>query len=257
MWSDKIIFDDAFSLTVAFFVAALVGLSKGGLGGTMAIIGVAVMSLIIPPIQAAAILLPILLIMDVIACWIWRGRWDTGMVMMLLPAGVLGVAFGWTTAAWVSDAVVRLIIGGMAMGYLLYYLYGLRGPPRAARKQDIKRGSFWSFFAGYGSFVAHSGGPAYQVYAMPLRASPAVFTATSTLFFAIINVAKTVPYAALGQFDTGNLITSLMLMPVAGLATFAGAAVVKRLRAEVFYPLMHVMLLLVTLKLIWDGVQGL
>ena len=251
------VFTDPQSIAVAILVAILVGLSKGGLGGAMAILGVAILSLIIPPVQAAGILLPILVVMDFIGCWVWRKHWDAAMVRALLPAGLVGVLVGWALATAISDAVIRLIIGIIACVYLIAYLRSLIGTQPPPRAPDYWRGSFWSFVAGYGSFVAHAGGPAYQVYAMPLRASPPVFTATSTLYFTLINIAKMPPYAALGQFRAENLLTSAALMPVAAAATLAGAWLVHRIPARVFYPLMHAMLAIVAAKLLWDGWQGL
>ncbi len=257
MLPNGFLFTTPLDIFVAFFVAVLVGLSKGGLGGTMAILGVAVLSLIIPPVQAAGILLPLLLVMDFIGLAAWWGRWDLRMVGVMLPGAIVGVAVGWLTAALVSDAVVRLVIAGIALGYLVSYVVARRRATITPRPQHTGRATFWAFLAGYGSFVAHSGGPAYQVYAMPLRAAPAIFTGTSTLFFTLVNIAKLVPYTALGQFDTTNLVTSATLMPVAAVSTLAGAAIVRRMRAEVFYPLMHALLLILALKLLWDGLHGL
>ena len=116
------VFTDPLSITVAICVAVLVGLSKGGLGGAMAIMGVALLSLVTSPLQATGILLPILLVMDGIAMWAWWRRWDLSMVLMMLPGGIIGVAVGWFTAAMVSDAVVRLMIGGIAAVYLVLYV---------------------------------------------------------------------------------------------------------------------------------------
>ncbi len=84
-------------------------------------------------------------------------------------------------------------------------------------------GSFWGLVAGFTSFVAHVGGPPFQVYALPLRMDPKVFTGTATIFFAITNAIKLVPYFLLGQFDTTSLAASAVLMPAAPLATLAGA----------------------------------
>ncbi len=253
---DTLAFSTPPHIALAIVTAICVGLSKGGLGGTLAILGVAMLAFIMPPVQAAAIMLPILLVMDFVACWIWRGTWDRAMVRMMLPAAIAGVAFGWATAAYVSDDLVRLIIGGIALGYLAFYLHGLRGTPPPPRAANPMKASFWGFWAGYGSFVAHAGGPAYQVYAMPLRAAPVVFTGTSTLFFTIVNIVKTLPYAALGQFDATNLASSLVLMPFAAVSTFAGAFIVKRLPMGVFYGVLHVMLALIAAKLLWDGFTG-
>ena len=65
---------------------------------------------------------------------------------------------------------------------------------------------------------------------------PRCFTGTSVIFFAITNAMKLVPYFALGQFDATNLTASAVLMPVAPLATLAGAWLVRRMRPEIFYP---------------------
>jgi hypothetical protein len=108
--------------------------------------------------------------------------------------------------------------------------------------------------SGFTSFVAHAGGPPYQVYAMPLRHAPALYAGTAVVFFAIINAAKLIPYFALGQFDATNLTASAVLMPVAALATLVGAWVVRRMKPEFFYNFMYTLVFLVAAKLIYDGV---
>ena len=107
--------------------------------------------------------------------------------------------------------------------------------------------------AGFTSFVAHVGGPPFQAYALPLRLDPRVYTGTSAIFFAITNAVKLVPYFALGQFDAANLTASVALMPIAPLATLAGAWLVRRMRPEVFYPFTYATVGIVALKLLWDG----
>ena len=67
------------------------------------------------------------------------------------------------------------------------------------------------------------------------------------------NAVKLVPYFALGQFDAVNLATSAVLLPLAPLATLASAFVVKRMRPAVFYPLTYATVLIVAIKLVWDG----
>jgi uncharacterized membrane protein YfcA len=118
------------------------------------------------------------------------------------------------------------------------------------------RGGVWGAAAGFTSFVAHAGGPPFQVYVLPLRLDPRIYTGTSVIFFAVVNVIKVAPYAALGQFSASVLASALVMLPLAVAATLAGAALVRRMRAEVFYPFMYTMVALVGLKLIWDGVQG-
>lgn len=244
---------DPYTFAAALLAVALVGLSKGGLGGAFGILGVPIMSVFMPPLQAAALLLPIYLFMDAVSLWSWRGHWDRGLIRLMLPAAFVGIGLGWATASVVSDDAVRLIVGIIGVSFVLrgLALRKSRGQQAAVQRPHLAR--FWSVVAGFTSFVAHAGGPPFQVYTMPLRLDPKVFTGTSVLFFAALNAAKVIPYFALGQFDIGNLKLSLATVPVAIVSTLLGAFVVRRMRAEVFYPFMYAMVLLVSLKLIVDG----
>ena len=68
---------------------------------------------------------------------------------------------------------------------------------------------------------------------------------------------KLIPYFALGQFDATNLAMSAVLMPFAPLAILTGAWIVRRVKPHLFYPFMYTMILIVSLKLIWDGLAEL
>lgn len=244
-----------------FYAAAvpavlLVGLSKGGFGGAMALIGVPLMALVVSPVQAAAIMLPILIAMDLVSLWAWRGSRDTRTLVVMLPGAMLGIGIGWLTAAVVTADMVRLIVGLVALLFFLRWLARQIAGGERIHSHSAVAGTFWGTVAGFTSFVAHAGGPPYQVYALPLKQDPRVYTGTSVVFFAIVNAVKLVPYFALGQFDAVNLSASLVLLPFAPLATLAGVWLVRRMRPEVFYPFMYAMILIVALKLIWDGATG-
>lgn len=243
-----------------FYAAAipaviLVGLSKGGLGGAVGFVGVPLMALAMPPVQAAAILLPILILTDLVSLWSWRGVYDTRILKTMMPGAMVGIGIGWLNAAVVTEAMIRFIVGAVAIVFVGRWIFQQlrnRGVIEKAKPNWIAA-SFWSTIAGFTSFVAHVGGPPYQVYTLPLGLDPKVFTGTSVLFFAITNAVKLVPYFALGQFDTENLAASAILMPFAPLATLAGAFLVKRMRPEVFYPFSYITVALVAVKLVWDG----
>ena len=155
--------------------------------------------------------------------------------------------------------MIRLIVGAVAIVFVgaLALPAGPR-PRRGARRSRATASppSFWGTVAGFTSFVAHVGGPPYQVYTLPLGLDPKVFTGTSVIFFAITNAVKLVPYFALGQFDATNLEASAVLMPIAPLATLAGAFVVRRMRPQIFYPFSYITVGLVAVKLVWDSAAG-
>lgn len=249
---------DPYFYAAAIPAVIMVGLSKGGFGGAMALLGVPLMALTISPVQAAAILLPILVVMDIISLWTWRSHKDTRTLVIMVPGALAGIAIGWITAAWVTVPMIRLIVGAVALWFVWRFVArsiaaARTGNQQVARGHRPARGALWGALAGFTSFVSHAGGPPYQIYTLPLRQDPRIYTGTSVRFFAIINAIKLVPYFALGQFDTTNLSTSLVLAPLAPVATLAGAFIVRRMKPDIFYPFMYVMIFLAALKLIWDG----
>jgi len=246
-----------------FYAAAvpavlLVGLSKGGFGGGIGFVGVPLMALVMPPVQAAAILLPILCLMDIAAVSTWWGVYDRRTLVDMLPGAVLGIGAGWLTATLVTQDTVRLIVGAVALIFVLRWLYSQwrHGAGHMAAPNRVAA-AFWGAVSGFTSFVAHVGGPPYQIYALPIRLDPKVLSGTTAIFFAITNALKLVPYFALGQFDAANLTASAVLMPLAPLATIAGAWLVRRMRPEIFYPFTYATVGVVAVKLLWDSIAGL
>lgn len=241
-----------------FYAAAIpavlfVGLSKGGLGGAMGQLGVPLLALVVSPVQGAAIMLPILILMDIVALWSWRGFRDAQTLKIMLPGALIGIFIGYLTAKMVTDDVVKLIVGLLGLWFILRHIVTNRQKIAVAVPHNAVSGGFWGILAGFTSFVAHAGGPPYQIYTLPLKAEPKIYAGTSTIFFSVVNAVKLIPYFALGQFDATNLSASAVLLPIAPLATIAGAWLVKRMSADFFYPLMLVMMAIVSAKLVWDG----
>ncbi|MCW2306152.1 sulfite exporter TauE/SafE family protein [Rhodobium gokarnense] len=234
----------------------LVGLSKGGFGGSFALLGTPLMALVIPPLQAAGIMLPILVAMDIVALTAYRRRFDKRTIAILVPAGVIGVTIGWLTAAMITAAHVRLIVGTIGLWFTLDYLLKRKGE-RAPAEHNIAKGGFWGTVAGFTSFVSHAGGPPFQMYALPLKLEPVLFAGTSAIFFASVNAVKLVPYFALGQFSTQNLTTSAVLLPLAPIGVMSGVWLVKRIPMKPFYRIVYSAVFLVSCKLIWDGISEL
>jgi uncharacterized protein len=246
------------ALLAGVVAVVLVGLSKGGLGGAFALMGVPVLALVMPPLQAAAVLLPILLVMDAVSLWAWRGHCHWRVLWTLLPGALAGTAVGWWAAAVTSEALVRLLVGLIALVFVARISLGaLRAATPRQAQPSWWTGSLWGGVSGFTSFVAHAGNPPLQVYTLPLRMDPWVFTGTSVVFFAVVNLSKVVPYAMLGQFDAKTLWSGLVMFPLAAVSVLLGAALVKRMRMSVFYPFMYAMVALVGCKLVWDGAVGL
>jgi uncharacterized membrane protein YfcA len=247
---------DASFYFIAIPAVILVGLSKGGMGDALGLLGVPIISFAVPPVQAAAILLPILVVMDVAALWTWRKTSSPQLLRFMLPGGMVGVAIGWATSAIVPDYAMKLIIGFVALSFtarFCYNRYFAGNVKHPARPHSLVRAGFWGTLSGYGSFVAHAGGAPFQVYGLPLKLPPRDYTGTSVRFFAILNAVKLVPYFMLGELDLHNLTLSATLFPLAPLAIVAGAWAVRRMHPEFFYPFMYLMCALAGAKLTYDG----
>jgi uncharacterized membrane protein YfcA len=240
-----------------FYAAAvpavvIVGLAKGGIGGGISILGVPLMALVISPLEAAAIMLPILIVMDVVALLAWRGVWDRPSVAVLLPSMMVGIGLGWAVAAYVTDEIVRLVLGAVALAFTLDYLF--RGRMTSAPKpHNAGKGWFWGTISGFTSFVSHAGGPPIQMYLLPLRLDPRLMAGTTVLLFAAANFVKLLPYAMLGQFSTAHLAASAVLLPLGPVATWLGTRLVRIISVQAFYRFSYAALFAISLKLLWDG----
>lgn len=245
---------DPFFYLLAVPAVLLVGLAKGGFGGSVTMIGVPLMALAVSPVTAAGIMLPILIVMDVVGLLAWRGTYDRTVLRPILPASIVGVALGFLTATIVSPNGIRLLVGLLCLVFAANWFLTARHRPEA-RPADRARGIFWGVVSGFTSFATHAGGPPFQVYVMPLRLEPSVYAGTTVIFFAVTNIVKLPAYYWLGQLSAENLLTSAVLLPLAPLATLAGVWLVKRTDRERFYLITSALLVPVGAKLVSDSLM--
>jgi len=249
---------DPWVYLVAVPAVVLFGISKGGFGGGLGVVAVPLMALVISPVQAAAILLPILCLMDLFSVWAFRGKWVWGELKILLPASIVGIAVGTLLFEFMSPAIVRLIIGIVAISFTLHHWIGKRlsgGGDKPSYSPSV--GLAAGLVAGFTSFIAHSGGPPMNKYLLRRNLNRTLFVGTAVLFFTVVNYVKLLPYAWLGQFDLSNLGTSLVLAPLAPVGIAIGYWLHHRVSDRFFFAVVYLMLFLVGMKLMYDGVTGL
>jgi uncharacterized membrane protein YfcA len=235
---------------IAIPAVTLLGLAKGGFAG-VGMIATPLLAIFMPPLEAAAILLPILLCQDVISVWTYRRDWSAWNLKVLFAGGVIGVAVAGVLAAYVSDAAVRIAVGLIGGAFVLNAWFGKS--PTEARRPTAFSGVFWGGLAGFTSTLAQAGSPPFQIHMLPQRLDKLTLVGTFTLFFAAINVLKIVPYFALGQFSARNLATSLVLLPLAIATNFLGIWLVRRTPTVLFYKIAYVLVFLISLELLRSG----
>ncbi|NIB44462.1 sulfite exporter TauE/SafE family protein [Pseudomaricurvus alkylphenolicus] len=242
---------DPFFYLCAIPAVLIFGMAKGGFGGGIAVISVPLMALAVSPVQAAAILLPILVVMDMIAMWSFRGRWSQTNLKMTLPGAIAGIVVATFSFRYLSEDSIRILIGLIAVVFCLNHWF----KPRLSeqRPPDPVRGTLWGSLAGFASFGVHAGGPAISVFLLPQRLEKTVLMGTFAVFFSVVNIVKLVPYAWLGQLDGTNLLTSLALIPLAPIGVRLGYFLLHKVEEALIYRLCYCFLFIVGAKLLVEG----
>jgi uncharacterized membrane protein YfcA len=242
---------DPFFYAVAIPAVLLLGVSKSGFGAGFGSLAVPMMALAISVPQAAAILMPVLLVMDVLGMAAFRKEVDRRLLAFMLPFGLIGTLVG-TALFKLLDA--HVVAGMVGVVTLLFLAQRLAFPPRPDQPPPPRwLGALLTVLSGFTSFIAHAGGPPVNAYVIPLRLSPLVFTGTLAYFFFFINLSKWIPYAWLGLLDGRNFLTSLALLPLAPLGVWIGVRIAHRIKPELFYRLIYAGMLLTGIKLVWDA----
>lgn len=240
-----------------FYAAAipavlLTGISKGGFGSALGGIGVALMALVVSPVHAAAILLPVLCFMDCVGVRVYYKKWDSQNLKIMIPGALLGVAIGTLTFGMLSENAIRILIGCIAVAFPLNAWLG-RAPRTEPAGPSPAKGTFWGAVSGLTSFLAHAGGPPAMVYMLPQRLDKTTYVATISVFFMCVNMVKLVPYAWLGQFSTANLSTSLVLAPLVPIGVWMGVWLQNRIDTTWFYRISRACLFATGVQLIYQG----
>ncbi|MDB5839589.1 MAG: hypothetical protein JWQ23_1541 [Herminiimonas sp.] len=240
----------------AFFAAAipaavLIGVSKSGFGGSVSLLSVPLLALVISPAKAAAIMLPMLILADLIGLWVFRNSVDWRNIKIMLPGAVLGVALGALTFRITSDTLLRGMLGIMCLAFVLQQTVLSKHQPQPKQPDPVK-GGILGTFSGFTSFIANAGGPPFLIYMAPQKLDRILFAGTATVFFACINFIKLGPFIWLGLFNATNLNATLILLPAGLVGYFLGLKVLVRIDGKTFYRVIHAALFVTGLKLLWE-----
>ena len=214
-------------------------------------LAVPVMSFVMSPLQAAGILLPLLIIMDFSAIYLYWKKWLNNIVKIIIPASIIGILFGTFTFQYTNENQIRIVVGAIS---IIFVLVSFIQRNNLLLKPTNLKGYFWSSIAGYTSFLIHAGNPPINFYMLPLKLDKVSFIGTMTLAFLVINVVKLIPYYYVGLLAPSNLIVSLMLLPLAFVSVLFGYFLQKKIPEKLFFNIVYILLFLSGCKLIFDGV---
>ena len=242
---------DLYFYLFASFGVIVFGLSKGGVPGPITMLAVPVMSFAMNPLQAAGILLPLLIIMDFSAIYLYWKKWINNILKIIIPASIVGILFGTFTFKYINEDQIRIMVGVIA---IIFVFVSFIQKNNFLLKPTRIKGYFWSSVAGYTSFLIHAGNPPINFYMLPLKLDKISFIGTMTLAFLVINLVKIIPYYYVGLLAPSNLMVSLILLPLAFVSVLIGYIIQRKIPEKLFFNIIYILLFLSGGKLIFDGI---
>ncbi len=243
-----------------FYLAAipailLIGISKSGFGSGFGGLAVPLIALTVTVPEAAAVLMPLLFVLDILALRAYRDGYDKALLRQLLPWSLLGIGIGFLLFKYIDTHIVEGTVGIFALAFVAQRLLFPPSPHGVILPRWI--GVSLTTMSGFTSFVAHAGSPPLNAYLLPMRLAPVTFAATMAVLFFWVNLAKWVPYAYLGLFDTRGLVTALVLMPFTPIGIWIGVRIARKISPQLFYFFVQTGMVLTGYKLVFDGfIQG-
>ena len=242
---------DIYFLLFASFGVIIFGLSKGGFPGPISMLAVPIMSFAMSPLKAAGILLPLLLVMDVIALYLYWNKWDIKLLKIIVPSSIIGIVIGTITFQYTSENQIRVLVGIISILFVIISIYQKNS---SFLNPTNSKGVFWSGAAGYTSFLIHAGNPPINFYVLPLKLDKLTYLGTMTMTFFIINLVKLFPYYYLDLLAPSNLRVSLLLFPLAILSVLFGFYIQKFISERLFFNIVYMLLFVSGFKLIFDAI---
>ena len=250
MPSDWIYTDPLFYLA-AIPAILLIGISKSGFGSGFGGLAVPLIALTVTVPEEAAVLMPLLFVLDLLALRAYREAYDKALLKSLLPWSILGVLVGFLLFKYLNSHLVEGVVGLFALAFVAQRLLFPPSPQGVVLPGWI--GATLTTMSGFTSFIAHAGGPPLNAYVLPMRLAPLTYAATMAVLFFWVNLSKWVPYAYLGLFDMRGFFTALVLMPFTPIGIWIGVRLARRMSPRLFYACVQVGLTLTGFKLVFDG----
>ena len=229
----------------------LYGIAKSGLGGSMTLISIPLMTVVMPLGHALAVILPILILSDMVAVYKFRKNYDIKTLKLIVPSATIGILVASITFTYFSESLLKFIIG--LMGFLFaghYFLFKTK--VIIPLKKSFLKGGICSIISGFTSFCVHAGGTPLSVYLLPLRMKKEVYVGTRVIFFACINLIKFPFYVNLSIITLESFKQSLLLFPLAVFGIGIGYQILKVIGENFFYNIIYFLILISSFKLILD-----
>jgi uncharacterized membrane protein YfcA len=245
---------DQHAVYVAVVIAILgfmIGLAKGGFGGLGALL-TPILALVLPVASAVGVLLPMLMVGDVFAVYMYWKEWDLDLVKRMLPAGIVGALTGTFLLSSVSTNGLRIILGifvlvSVAYKFLSDRIQAIRYEPRVWHAPAA------GLLSGVASGMFNSGGPPFNSYLLLQKLQARPFIATTAIYFALLNLIKVPGFLYTGVLDLHLLFSLWWVFPFIPLGIWVARKTLTRLSPSAFEWIIIALLIFSSLWLFWQS----
>ena len=236
------------ALASVFFIAFM----KGAFGGGFAIVGIPLLSFVMDPISAGALLAPLFVLMDLCALRYWKpSTWSKPDLLVLVPSLIAGIGLGYATLRFLDARAIAVVMALIVLAFAGLWLRS--GGQVVARPRSTPKAIAAGVGSGVTTMVAHSGGPPLAMYLLPLGMTKAVYAGTTSIFFTVGNAVKAIPWLLLVEPLDGLWILGASCLPAIPIGIWAGWKLHQRLDRQQLYRACYGLLVVTALKLLWDG----
>lgn len=227
-----------------------IGLSKGGLGGSLGGLVTPMMALVMPVSDALGMMLPVLMIGDSFAVGAHWRKWNSQLLWALLGGSLVGVTIGTFLITNTSPILLSKLLAIVVFIFVLYRLFDLKIRQGIHYQARSWHGIVAGTVAGFTSTLAHAGGPPIVIYLLMQNLKPFVFVATSAIYFAALNWIKVPFYISAGLMDFREYYYLAFCLPIIPFGVWIGKRLVHRIDKNVFEKVITVLLFISGL-LLW------
>src|SRR5689334_21641485 len=245
---------DQHAVYVAVVIAILgfmIGFAKGGFGGLGALL-TPILALVLPVASAVGVLLPMLMVGDVFAVYMYWNEWDVDLVKRMLPAGIVGALVGTFLLSSVSTNGLRIILGlfvlaSVAYKFLSDRMQAIRYEPRPWHAPAA------GLLSGIASGMFNSGGPPFNSYLLLQKLQARPFIATTAIYFALLNLIKVPGFLYTGVLNLRLLFSLWWVFPFIPIGIWVARITLTRLSPAAFEWIIVVLLIFSSLWLFWQS----
>ena len=224
--------DPAYVAGVIAFLGFMIGLAKGGFGGLGALL-TPLLALVLPVALAVGVLLPMLMVGDVFALYMYWKEWDLDLVKRMFPAGIIGALAGTFLLTSVSPDGLRVILGIFVLVTVAYKfasdrIQAIRYVPKPWHAPAA------GLLSGVASGMFNSGGPPFNSYLLLQKLKARPFIATTAIYFALLNLIKVPGFLYTGVLNLPLLLSLWWVFPFIPIGIWVARMTLTRLSPSAF-----------------------